>query len=73
MKKVFELHQEIDIISVTLLLYCCSVLWLLSILQSIGDDLVHVSISLFLPLIFCRRRIIVRFNQLWHTILGFHI
>lgn len=73
MKGKYELHQEIDIISVTLFLYCCSVLWLLLILKFMDDEFVHVLLSLFIPLIFCRRGIIFRFNQLCHIILGFHI
>lgn len=71
MKKNNNLHTKLDIIFVTLFIYCCFVLIFLFVFQLIVNDIIRALLSLFLPILFCRRNIVLAVNKFLHFIFRF--
>ncbi len=71
MKGMEKFHQKIDIISVTLFLYCCGVLLALAASSLIGNNAIRAALSLCLPFSFYNTRLVHAFNQFIHAVFGF--
>ena len=71
MRDMKKLHQKIDIISAALFLYCCGVLLALAASSLMGNNAIRAALSLCLPFLFCRTRLVLAFNQLIHAVFGF--
>jgi len=69
-KIINGLHHKLDIFSISLLLYCSSVLLLLWVLNFISNDLIRVALSLGISVLPCRRKVITVANQALHTFFG---
>ena len=72
MKKYFyNIHNNIDKISIFLFLYCSLVCICLYVLAFIPNEYVHAICAIFLPLIIVNRNNVNRFNSLLHRLFGF--
>lgn len=66
-----KMHHIIDYLSVSLFLYCSMALIGIGVTPFIADENTRALLVIFLPLLFMRKKLIMKVNKLLHFLFGF--